>query len=259
MPESMQHIDTIRSIVIIDALNLRRAGIVSLLEPWASAAGLRLVSMSPSKACDELDSDGDCRMLIFSLGGDSILQRENLQHLKVVRAIAPEIPLVIVCDHASGDEVVAALNAGAQGFVHTDIAPELAMQAFSFILSGGSYFPPSAMRTMQSVTDPDCPPDPSGEEDPSDCEPRRTHNGANGHANGSNFDNGHTRAQNLTGRQKAVLECLCQGEPNKQIARRLGMTEGTVKVHVRQIMRKLGASNRTQAAVCASSDQLIGK
>jgi DNA-binding CsgD family transcriptional regulator len=58
---------------------------------------------------------------------------------------------------------------------------------------------------------------------------------------------------NLTERQKAVLEFLSRGDPNKAIARRLGMREGTVKVHVRQIMRKLGVTNRTQVAiVCAN-------
>jgi DNA-binding NarL/FixJ family response regulator len=259
MPESDQNIDATRSIVIIDSLNLRRAGIVSLLEPWAAAARLKLISMSPTEACDELEAAGECGMLIFSLGGESILHRENLQPLKVVRAIAPDIPLVVVCDHAPADEVVAALNAGAQGFVHTDIAPDLAMQAFSFILSGGSYFPPSAMRAVQGPVDCDGSLDPSGDDEPITVDTRRHCNGTNGYASDIHIHNPQSRATNLTGRQKAVLERLCQGEPNKQIARRLGMTEGTVKVHVRQIMRKLGASNRTQAAVCASSDQLIGK
>jgi DNA-binding CsgD family transcriptional regulator len=55
-----------------------------------------------------------------------------------------------------------------------------------------------------------------------------------------------------TARQKAVLELLRRGDTNKGIARRLGMREGTVKVHVRQIMRKFGVTNRTQVAVvCA--------
>ena len=48
-----------------------------------------------------------------------------------------------------------------------------------------------------------------------------------------------------------MLLQLRDGKSNKVIARALDMTEATVKVHVRQIMRKLGASNRTQAAVCA--------
>ena len=61
------------------------------------------------------------------------------------------------------------------------------------------------------------------------------------------------RNRSLTARQKAVLELLRRGDTNKVIARRLGMREGTVKVHVRQIMRKFGVTNRTQiAVVCAN-------
>jgi DNA-binding CsgD family transcriptional regulator len=55
--------------------------------------------------------------------------------------------------------------------------------------------------------------------------------------------------RNLTARQEAVLELLSRGNSNKVIARRLAMSEGTVKFHVRQIMRKFGVTNRTQVAV----------
>lgn len=55
----------------------------------------------------------------------------------------------------------------------------------------------------------------------------------------------------LTPRQREVLQKLSEGKSNKLIARDLEMTEATVKVHVRQIMRKFGATNRTQAALCA--------
>jgi DNA-binding NarL/FixJ family response regulator len=48
-----------------------------------------------------------------------------------------------------------------------------------------------------------------------------------------------------------VLCLLAQSKPNKQIAQMLAIEEGTVKVHIRQIMRKLGVSNRTQAALAA--------
>lgn len=52
-------------------------------------------------------------------------------------------------------------------------------------------------------------------------------------------------------REKDVLAGLCQGESNKQIARRLQMAEPTVRAHVRSILVKLGASNRTQASIWA--------
>ncbi|QJE74828.1 response regulator transcription factor [Aerophototrophica crusticola] len=56
----------------------------------------------------------------------------------------------------------------------------------------------------------------------------------------------------LTGRQREIFELLVEGCSNKEIARRLGVLEGTVKVHVRAMMQKLGARNRTQVAVLAA-------
>jgi len=55
----------------------------------------------------------------------------------------------------------------------------------------------------------------------------------------------------LTSRQQQVLACLKRARSNKEIARELSMSEATVKVHVRQVMKKLGALNRTHAAVLA--------
>ena len=54
----------------------------------------------------------------------------------------------------------------------------------------------------------------------------------------------------LTARERQVLERLQLGAPNKLIARQLNLRESTVKVHIRRILRKLGAVNRTQAALC---------
>jgi DNA-binding NarL/FixJ family response regulator len=95
-------------------------------------------------------------------------------------------------------------------------------------------YPKQTSRTI------DCSPVPFSELDEAECAAEDLRDeGQNGH--------------NLTARQKTVLELLGRGQSNKAIARRLGMREGTVKVHVRQIMRKFGVSNRTQVAiVCAN-------
>jgi DNA-binding CsgD family transcriptional regulator len=55
----------------------------------------------------------------------------------------------------------------------------------------------------------------------------------------------------LSGRESAILRCLVQGHSNKVIARTLDMTEATVKVHLKAILRKIHVSNRTQAAIWA--------
>ncbi|MXQ14650.1 hypothetical protein GR328_25015 [Microvirga makkahensis] len=60
------------------------------------------------------------------------------------------------------------------------------------------------------------------------------------------------RACGLSARETQILDCLREGSPNKVIARKLDITEATIKVHVKAILRKIGASNRTQAAMWAS-------
>ena len=57
--------------------------------------------------------------------------------------------------------------------------------------------------------------------------------------------------QKLSHRETGILRCLMQGEPNKTIARQFAITEATVKVHIKAILRKICVRNRTQAAVWA--------
>ena len=56
---------------------------------------------------------------------------------------------------------------------------------------------------------------------------------------------------NLTARESEILECLLGGDSNKSIARRLEITESTVKIHMKSLLRKINVQNRTQAAIWA--------
>jgi DNA-binding CsgD family transcriptional regulator len=154
------------------------------------------------------------------------------------------------------------------------MAPDLALQALSFVLHGGTYFPPNAILASQAFsTSPAIDyrqPDVSQEQQPLPGPEQQTQAPPLGpedglyEQQGSLFDdkaagvprdhgfNGARPVPEYTERQYAVLVCLCQGDPNKVIGRKLGMTETTVKVHVREIMRKLGVSNRTQVAIAAA-------
>jgi DNA-binding NarL/FixJ family response regulator len=151
--------------------------------------------------------------------------------------------------------------------------PDLALQALSFVLHGGTYFPPTAILASQTLNAPASieyrQPDLSqeqpflGPEQQTQAPPLGPEDGLY-EQQSSLFDdkavsvpreqgfNGARHAPEFTERQYAVLVCLCQGDPNKVIGRKLGMTETTVKVHVREIMRKLGVSNRTQVAIAAA-------
>ncbi|MBM1175520.1 response regulator transcription factor [Microvirga arabica] len=60
------------------------------------------------------------------------------------------------------------------------------------------------------------------------------------------------KACKLSPREAQILDCLMQGAPNKAIARKLDVTEATIKVHVKGLLHKIGVANRTQAAMWAS-------
>jgi len=99
----------------------------------------------------------------------------------------------------------------------------LAIAAFRLIGAGGTFIPTDALHTATTKTD-----------------------------TGSEF--GHPSLPEeleLTLRELSVVDLMCEGKPNKVIAGRLNLQESTVKVHVRNILRKLNAANRTQAAFVA--------
>jgi DNA-binding NarL/FixJ family response regulator len=223
-------------VAIVDSKSLRRASITSFLEPWASSEDLRLISFNLDQARDQLHAETNLQMVIISVGGESIAEAENLQQLKMLRALAAGVPFVIISDTENAQEIAAACSAETKGFIHSGIEADLACEALSFILHGGSYFPPSAVRQLQTQ------PRQVGEERAN--KPR----GSDGSESESNHSGGVTNDK-LTVREHQVLEHIRLGLPNKMIARQLGMMEATVKVHVRQLMRKFHASNRTQLAL----------
>ena len=234
-------------ILIVDTLPLRSLGLTSILgrlDHSAARSKLRLTVHTPAQAERLIDADANCEMLVYNAGSGSIADSDNMQRIKVLRALAPDVPLVIFSERESREEIISALNVGAQGIVNAGTDEELALQAFSLILNGGSYFP-SAMRPRRSY---------AAQRHPAvDGNPALSCGTRDGNGGEEDSADPGPRNRNLTARQNAVLELLSRGESNKAIARRLGLREGTVKVHVRQILRKFGLMNRTQvAAVCAT-------
>jgi DNA-binding NarL/FixJ family response regulator len=171
----------------------------------------------------------ECAMIILSVGGASVEDPQQQTFIKSARKLMPRTPLVVLSDREEPKEVCAAFEAGAAGFMPTSIDPSVAIQALSFIKSGGSFFPPSALHreipsfaTQVAFEQPD------------------------------QIDNRSSRSTSkLSAQQEAVLSFVRQGRSNKEIACRLGLSEATVKVHLRCIMRKLGLTNRTQVAIAA--------
>ncbi|ANW03759.1 response regulator transcription factor [Bradyrhizobium icense] len=257
----------------------RRARAESFLSPWAGNECVELISLDPDEAHTRLVERAVCDMLIYSVGAPS--PHEVFTEIQVLHTLRRDAALAIVSDDEHPATVLAAIRCGAQGYFSNSMAPELALQALSFVLHGGTYLPPAAILASQTFSAPApieskqrdlAPEQPLPESEPqTQAPPLGPDDGLYEHQ-GALFDgkavsvqrdpgaNGARHVPEFTERQYAVLACLCQGDPNKVIGRKLGMTETTVKVHVREIMRKLGVSNRTQVAIAAarvSSDGAI--
>ena len=131
-------------LLVVDSKRLRQAAIMRLLEAWADAMGLT-VKVIPDAPLDADYASANCEMIIISVGGASI--QDARQHILIdtVRGLMPHASLVIISDREDLQEVCAAFQQGAIGFMPTSIEPALAFQALSFIRSGGSFFPPSAL------------------------------------------------------------------------------------------------------------------
>jgi two-component system nitrate/nitrite response regulator NarL len=135
-------------------------------------------------------------------------------------------PVALVSGLASAADVTAAVRAGARGFLPKTLAPEHFTAALSMICSGGSYVPADVLQ-----------PPPGASEDAASA--------------------GRDILDRLAPREQQVLVRLATGAPNKEIGRDLGLAEITVKLHVRQILKKIGARNRSEAASIAAKAGLI--
>jgi DNA-binding NarL/FixJ family response regulator len=136
-----------------------------------------------------------------------------------LRARCPALPLIVVSAEESPATVRALIDCGVAGFIPKSDSAAVVLQAVRLVLSGGTYAP---LRFLAG-------------------------NGAASTGGTVNDSLGH----GLTARQLEVLALLAQGRPNKSIARELGLSEGTVKVHLLAIFRALGVRNRTEAVVAA--------
>ena len=259
-----------KTVFLVDAMAFRRARAESFLGPWARNESVELISLDPDEAHTRLVERAVCDMLIYNVGASP--PHKVFTEIQILHTLRRDAALAIVSDDENPAFVVAAIRSGAQGYFSNSMAPELALQALSFVLHGGTYLPPAAILASQTFNAPTSieyrQPELSqeaplpGAEQQTQAPPLRPDDGLYEQQR-SLFDgkalsvprdghNGTRPTREFTERQYAVLVCLCQGDPNKVIGRKLGMTETTVKVHVREIMRKLGVCNRTQVAIAAA-------
>lgn len=142
---------------------------------------------------------------------------DGLDGLLRVRAAAPGLPVMVVSSMAEAAMIDAALAAGASGFVPKHSGREAFRAALQALAEGRRFLPDGFTPSTDT----------------------------------SDAQDAVARLARLTRQQARILELLCQGRLNKQIAWELSIAETTVKAHVTAIMRKLGVQSRTQAVLMA--------
>jgi two-component system nitrate/nitrite response regulator NarL len=153
-----------------------------------------------------------------------------LEVIRQVREQSPETRIVALADQFDLGFVLAAHEVGVTGFCLTASGPEVLIKSLELVTLGESILPSEVVRSIMSRA----PQDQLFQENT--AEPKQSE----------------LTACKLSAREAEILGCLTKGEPNKIIARRLDITEATIKVHVKAILRKIGVANRTQAAMWAS-------
>ncbi|MCB4769596.1 response regulator transcription factor [Ancylobacter sp. Lp-2] len=151
--------------------------------------------------------------------GDGLDIKKEIAELNLHK---PSVKFAILSDREAPKHVLSAMQSGAQGYIPTSISIEVIAQILHLLRFGGTFVPLNSLMIMASSS--------------SVAESSQSRDG-----------------QIFTSqRQLMVAKALRKGIPNKVIAYQLNMCESTVKVHVRNIMKKLKAKNRTEVALLAS-------
>ncbi len=164
--------------------------------------------------------------LVSELNPDVVLmdlsmpEMDGVMATKIIRETNTTVKIIILTSYGDQDHVIPALRAGASGYQLKDIEPDDLVQTIRDVLQGQSKLHPKVTsHVMAHLSTPVIQPQ--------------------------------TKLDDLTKREKEVLNELAKGKSNKEIASALFITEKTVKTHISNILSKLQLSDRTQAAIYA--------
>ncbi len=203
-------------ILLVDDHALFRSGIRLLLqgEPDFDIVGEAADGLEAVKRAHQLQPQ--VVLLDLNLPGLS-----GLEVLRLIKQDQPDCAVLMLTVSEDGTELAAALQAGADGYVLKNVDAGYLIDAIRKVVAGESVVSPALVGTLVSQL-------------------RSTPRAGI-----------EREAERLTQREREVVQWLARGVSNKEMARQLGLSESTVKIHVQNILKKLGLSSRVQVAVYA--------
>jgi DNA-binding NarL/FixJ family response regulator len=206
-------------VVLVASRTLREQCLARCLE--RGGLGVKIVTQDNIRG-SLLRQNGSIDLAIIDTGEQTCRNPGFRASFAYLRDALPSVPIVVVSDREDWSAVVDALNLGARAYFPSSLDPDILIETLRFVQKGGTFIPLEVLVNA-----------PARRKRPQGAEGRRTEKAG------------------LTPTEQRVLDLLKTGQPNKVIARELEIQEATVKVHVRRIMKKLNAANRTQAALAA--------
>jgi DNA-binding NarL/FixJ family response regulator len=203
--------------LVIEGVKLKMAELAETVDFTVAMTAQELMNVL-AKA----DVDYSLALLDLSIPGAN-----GLSHIEQVRKEHPSLPVVVLSGSEDADLMRRLLDLGVLGFIPKAYSPDVMLSAVRLVLSGGVYIPPMMLGQVSAAV-------------PAAVTPAM--------ASPESID---SLRRILTERQVDVLRLLSQGKPNKLIARDLGISEGTVKIHLAAIYRALNVRNRTEAVVAS--------
>jgi two-component system nitrate/nitrite response regulator NarL len=209
-------------ILLIDANKLFREGLKRLLDNSSFVISAEADSLQDGIAHLEKGLQPKVALVEFDAGSDDVAllraMRERFADMKLV---------VLAATTRNIHHLARCFEAGADAYLLKNISPDALKQSLKLVLLGEKVFPTRLAALLVS-----------GQVD--------THKPAAASAD----------LEGLSEREVQILRCLLNGHPNKVIAKKLNITEATVKVHLKGVLKKINAANRTQAAIWALNNGL---
>jgi DNA-binding NarL/FixJ family response regulator len=157
------------------------------------------------------------KAILLNLGGRKVTDSTVANEITRLTSEFKTVPVVVLADTDDLTQILKALEYGARGYIPTSVGIDVCVEAIGLAIAGGIFVPASSVLAMRHL-----------------------------------IDSGTQEARPLSGmftmRQAEVVQALRKGKANKIIAYELNLRESTVKVHIRNIMKKLKATNRTEVA-----------
>jgi DNA-binding NarL/FixJ family response regulator len=199
---------------VIDGRNLERECFVRVIK--STHDSIEISAYSSVKEWREASRLPEPVAILLNIGGRRVSDSAVGAEVAGLVAEAAPTAVIVLAECEELREMIRAVDCGARGYIPASVSVDVIIEAARLTSAGGVFLPSSSFAALREILKRD----------------------------------GETSAidEHFTSRQAAVAEALRRGKANKTIAYELNMCESTVKVHIRTIMKKLKATNRTQAA-----------